>query len=137
VFAQYGTPAPPNTAVMEVNTDGTLFPNRFGYNYRGFPGIRVGLQDTIFGWDNATDYTTLSLPLERYTAFARGTYEVTPDIELFAQFNYSTSETSTRGPGPSLFNQPPTVPVTNPFVPADLRAILASRPFPDAPIYYY
>lgn len=137
VFAQYGTPAPPNTAVMEVNTDGTLFPNRFGYNYRGFPGIRVGLQDTIFGWDNATDYTTLSLPLERYTAFARGTYEVTPDVELFAQFNYSTSETSTRGPGPSLFNQPPTVPVTNPFIPTDLRTILASRPNPNAPVYYY
>ncbi|MDB6087637.1 MAG: hypothetical protein JWN85_421, partial [Gammaproteobacteria bacterium] len=28
------------------------------------------------------------------------------------------------------------IPVTNPFVPADLRTILASRPNPNAPIIY-
>ena len=138
VFGRYGTPTPPTNAVMLVNPDGTLFSGRFGYNFRGFPGVEtVPVGTTVFGWTNASDYSTLSLPLERYTAFARGTYELTSNIEVFAQFNYSSSETSSVGVGPSLFNQPPTVPVTNPFIPADLREILASRPNPNAPIFYF
>ena len=138
VFDRYGTPTPPSTTFFLLNPGGTLFSQYFGYNYRGFPGLRIGDgPQQVFGYNNNFDYVTLSLPLKRYTAFARGTYEVTPNIELFAQFNYARFTTSSQGRGPSLFNQPPTVPASNPFVPPDLRQILNSRPNPNGPILYY
>src|SRR3546814_7598431 len=42
-------------------------------------------------------YSTLALPLKRYTAFGRGSYDVTDNINAFLQFNYSTFKTRSQG----------------------------------------
>jgi len=140
VFQRYGItdPAqvPPFFSVFGMNTDGTLFA-RNGANFKPIPGARF-VKDAAgsLGWNNDSDYTTLSLPLERYTAFTRGTYEITPNIEAFAQFNFATFETSNRTSGPALYNQPPMIPASNAFIPQDLRDILDSRSNPNADIFY-
>src|SRR3546814_1621913 len=75
-------------------------------------------------------YSTLALPLKRYTAFGRGSYDVTDNINAFLQFNYSTFKTRSQGDAIVLPQDSPFVPVTNPFIPADLKALLDSRPDP-------
>src|SRR3546814_15088099 len=69
-------------------------------------------------------YSTLALPLKRYTAFGRGSYDVTDNINAFLQFNYSTFKTRSQGDVIVLPQDSPFVPVTNPFIPADLKALL-------------
>ena len=71
--------------------------------------------------------------LERKTAFLKGNYELTRGLELYGQFMYVDLTTSTHSGG-SLTQFPAltTIPVTNPFIPADLRTVLASRPNPTA-----
>ena len=55
-------------------------------------------------------------------------------MKLFAEGFYTSYDATTLGPPPnsSSTSNLLTVPVTNPFIPNDLRAILASRPSPNA-----
>jgi hypothetical protein len=70
-------------------------------------------------------------PLERYTVFARSTYEVTPTIKAYVQAHFVnyTSDTIAESGNTEL-----SIPVTNPFIPASFQALLASRPDPTAPL---
>src|SRR3546814_17738961 len=93
--------------------------------------------DTLFPYTTlfrSGTYSTLALPLKRYTAFGRGSYDVTDNINAFLQFNYSTFKTRSQGDAIVLPQDSPFVPVTNPFIPADLKALLDSRPDPTAQI---
>lgn len=67
--------------------------------------------------------------LERKTAFVNGEYELAPSITAYGQFLYVDLTVNTESGG-SLTQFPTltSVPVTNPFIPQDLRTILASRP---------
>src|SRR3546814_235667 len=74
-------------------------------------------------------YFAVQVPLKRYNAFARLTYEFSPEITGYAQFGYLRSEAFSRtGPGSSKPSAPLLVPQNNPFLTgnADLRAILNS-----------
>ena len=86
------------------------------------------------------------IPLERYTAFGRAEYEINRHAKFYGQFMYTDYTTSTElAPAPGS-NAPLLavvtingntinsvggtgfyVPVTNPFIPADLRTLLANR----------
>lgn len=134
VFARYGTPSPLFTSTLYFNPDGTLLSGRGGFNARPFPGVRYGM-DNGFLTFQFEDFQQLQLPLERYTAFARGRYELSEDIEAFAQLNYSTFDTEAEGFG-AFFYPGISVPASNPFIPADFREILNSRPNPAASFLY-
>ncbi len=94
----------------------------------------------------------LVLPLKRDSVFGRGHYEISPAATIFVQGSYTTYQTATAlAPTPvsTSVNNPATqtsvrnatspliepgrrgtafvVPVTNPFIPADLRELLNSR----------
>ncbi len=99
----------------------------------------------------------LVLPLERKSAFLRAHYEISPAVEFFTQagfteytsatalaptpvgtriYNPATSHQSIYASSPLVapggFVTNSIIPVTNPFIPADLRTLLAARTGDDA-----
>ncbi|WP_374471136.1 TonB-dependent receptor domain-containing protein [Phenylobacterium sp.] len=139
VFAQYGiapgTVAPGSN--LGFNADNTLFTAAPVRNFRGerLPGFSA--ESYTF---NSADYRYLFLPLERWSVFANGRYELTDAIEAYGTASYVTYDVSRQlgpasasdgaFPGPDI-----RVPVTNPFIPQDLRTLLASRPNPTAEFF--
>ena len=71
--------------------------------------------------------------MDRKTAFVKADYDLTPDLTVYGQFMYVDLSVNTNSGG-SLTQFPTltTIPVTNPFIPTDLRTILASRTNPTA-----
>lgn len=139
VFGGYGfaagTVAP--TSSLSFNADGTLFTTAPVRNFKGeqVPGFSAASYTY-----NSAPYRYLHLPLERYSLFAAGTVELDGSVELYGTAGFTTYDVSRQlgpasasdgaFPGPDIV-----VPVTNPFIPADLALILASRPTPGAAFY--
>jgi len=136
VFNAYGVTTLPNNFAlsnMGFNNDGTLFFQNGAQNYKGPNGtagymvinnnVRMPVGQQI-QFMNA---------LERKTAFVKADYELTPALTAYGQFMFVDLTVNTESGG-SLTQFPAltTIPVTNPFIPADLRTILASRPNPTA-----
>ncbi|WP_286748933.1 TonB-dependent receptor [Sphingopyxis sp. SCN 67-31] len=126
------------TGEFGYNTDGSLFSHVGAYNFKspGGPEWDAYHQPGV-AWAYNTGATgMLSIPLERWNAFAAARYELADSIELysnvlFTQYSADTILSPTPMPGPS-----PTygfrVPSTNPFITADLREFLDARPDPTA-----
>ncbi len=134
VFSTYGITGTRNPLLnLGFNNDGSLFVQTGAVNYRGANGsngyaiiggnvrMPVGQQLQVL---NA---------LDRKTAFIKADYDLTPDLTAYGQFLYVDLTVNTESGG-SLTQFPTltTIPVTNPFIPADLRSILASRANPTA-----
>lgn len=123
----------PNTNIG-FNADGTLYTQNNGVkNYRG-PGIDAGYfldvnGQLVFTNDQSSN-TLLTTPLTRYNAFARAEYEFSDSLTVMAQGMFTKYDTNVQQNGvPAAFNVWNLVlPVTNPFVPADLKSLLQSRP---------
>ncbi len=129
VFAQYGVApgAVLNSRTLGVNDNGTLFGQIGVINYQGptteyFSTTGNNVRQPV------TYQEFIVNPMERKSFFGKFDYDVTENIEAYGQFLYNrTTATGQVGWTPTLYVVP-TVPVTNPFIPADLRTILASRP---------
>jgi iron complex outermembrane recepter protein len=141
VFASYGFAAGtvPRTVNLGVNPDGTLFRSgATGTNYRSDGDECVVADGSGFGYDgNCTN--NLQNGLRRGAALLRAQYEVSEHATLFAQGLFAHSFARGQGSHPSAtpFGAAGlTVPVTNPFIPADLRSLLAARSAPDASFTY-
>lgn len=139
VFAQYGV-APgtvSNASTFSFNDDGTLFATGRGVvNYRG-PGAELGFTNngTSVGF-NGVD-TLLQTPQTRGSVFAAVDYDVNDWVTAQFQFNYTHYDTTTQlAAAVADATNGLTIPVTNPFIPTDLRTLLASRPNPDARFPY-
>jgi iron complex outermembrane receptor protein len=140
VFAKYGVAAGTvkNTTSSQIrfNPGGTLFVN--GVNYKGPTGIDYSTIP-VTGNYNTGPLNDLVVPLERYNAFARVEHDLIDNVKAYAQFSYTSYQSgSLLAPSPGAGNPAVgqtgfLVPVTNPFIPADLRTILASRVTPSAP----
>ena len=138
VFSRYGVASTitPST-VLGFNNDGTLFTDTNGVrNYKGL-GTADGYATTAGGtlvYDpNAV--SQIQSPLTRYSGFGKLTYDLTDAIQVYGQFLFSSIKTSTNGSGTQAVGVGQyalSVPVTNPFIPADLKTILASRANPTA-----
>ena len=142
VFASYGYE--PGTVpffppLFGINEDGTVFKIGDGetpgsvVNFRGEvePAMR---NDRLHTYNFAPD-TALRTPLERTTVFARGSFQLTPFTEIYGQAMYADYTTQRQlGPVPV---GPVLVPPTNPYLPDDLRTLLASRSNPDALFPYF
>jgi outer membrane receptor protein involved in Fe transport len=135
VFSQYGV-APgtvARTRNLGFNDDNTLFPTTGTIvNYQGpqRPYVIVGPTSVVHA---AGQYISLVQPLDRYGVFGKLDYDVAENVQFYAQFNFSRNDVETTA-GPTQI----TVDISpdNPFVPDDLRTILASRPNPDAPFQF-
>lgn len=135
LFNGYGVAGTRNPAASNLgfNNDGTLFTQTGALNYKGPNGnggyaivggnVRMPVGQQI-------DYIN---GLDRKTAFLKADYEITPDITMYGQFMFVDLTTSTASGGSlTQFATLTTIPVTNPFIPTDLRTILNSRANPNA-----
>jgi iron complex outermembrane recepter protein len=144
-FAQFGAPAGnvSKSELLGFNNNGTLYnvgKNAVApfnvYNLipqtdpRGRP-----LEDILAGSVHHKSYASWSqLPLTRWSAFTKGDWALGSGVHAYIQGLY-TDYTSKINVEPTVTSgvQIPTVPVTNPFIPADLATLLASRTNPTAP----
>ena len=120
------------------NTDGTLFTQGSGFYFaEGIPAVAnfrgerdpVFFNERLYTWNFAPP-NALQLPLERKSAFVRAEFEITDSARVYGQGLYSDySATGRLAPTP-LFGT--FIPITNPFIPADLRQLAESRPQPAA-----
>jgi iron complex outermembrane receptor protein len=136
-FARYGA-APGtvlNTTPLGFNNDGTLFSTKAPFtNYQGIPiGSGPGGFQNIGGSliVEIGQYTFVTVPQKRYSAFSKESYDLNENVHLYFQALLDHDAVSTQNTYfPVAASALTTVPVTNPFIPADLRALLASRPDP-------
>ena len=130
LFASYGVTSPPNSSLLSINPDGTLFAANNGLaNFKGGPGLRPTQAGDALAY--ALIYSTVQTPLQRYTVFGRSTYDISPTVKAYvqAQFVNYTSDTVAESGNTEI-----PIPVTNPFIPASFQPLLASRPDPTAPL---
>lgn len=139
VFQAYGvTGGAPTNSRYSVNPDGTLFTTTTPIvNFRwpeSEPYIIINGQV-----GNPTgEYSPLQQPLDRLAVFTRGDYQITDNVEAYGQFSYTHYTANVQRFGVnSATVRDVYLPVTNPFLPADLKAIIASRPRPDEPLLIY
>lgn len=125
VFAKYGIAAgtvTPSTT-LGFNNDGTLFRPSGGLNYKGGAANVILVNGTPFY--NSTGVAGLQLPFDRFGGYGRGEYALTDHIDVYGEASLQSYKSGgLLAPAPTSF----TVPVSNPFIPADLAALLASRP---------
>lgn len=149
VFGAYGfAPGSVDRAdQLGVNNDRTLFSTSVSATAPPVVNFRGPLDKTIatafLPGRLAFQYspqTSLITPLERHSIFGTAKYDITENITAFAQVLYSQYDSTTfqgwsNGAGPAVGGTF-IVPITNPFIPADLRTLLASRPTPTASFRY-
>jgi outer membrane receptor protein involved in Fe transport len=117
---------------LGFNDDGTLFTQTGAKNYKG---PTTGLYGIIGG--NVRMPVGMQAqylnPLDRKSAYVKFDYELTPAVTSYGQVLFVDSTTNTASGGSlTQFGNLTTIPTTNPFIPADLRTLLASRPNPTA-----
>lgn len=139
IFGAYGTPAGtvPRGQSFGFNPDGTLFavgtgdPNSV-VNFRGntdAPGFNSSTYSYNFAPINA-----LSLPVQRWNLAGFSNLDLSEHVEAYAQVFFTHYDVATQiapVPAGNLL-----IPVTNPYVPDDLRTLLDSRPDPTAPFTF-
>ena len=138
-FGQFGAPAGnvSRSELLGFNNNGTLY--NVGKNavapfnvYNLIPQTDPQgrpLEDVLAGSVHHKSYASWSqLPLTRWSAFTKGDWTIFPGVHAYIQGLY-TDYTSKINVEPTVTSglQIPTVPVTNPFIPADLAGLLASR----------
>jgi iron complex outermembrane receptor protein len=121
------------TTPFYFNTDGTLFKQSPVRRYNSnVPGVKhVTTNNTLA--EPETD-AQISSPLDRYSIFARGTFEFTENVSAFLQGNLSSFKVDQIGPLPpatSFWSGIVPRDADHP-VPPELAALLDSRPDPTA-----
>lgn len=134
-------------AQLGFNTDGTLF-SANGVPVKNFrepetdDAYLVDSGNTIYGLSQQMKFGftggDVQSNMKRYSAFGKFDYEVSENVNAFAQFSYTTYEqlaivnTTLSN---NIYLQ--SIPYNNPFIPADLRTILASRARPTADFQFH
>lgn len=149
VFGRYGfaagTVLSKSSLILSTNADGTLFTQQNAINYKGPTSAPLDLVTAAGQYgasagqvgllNSAEDTWFAQLPMTRYSLVSRVNYEVNSNLSLYFEglyTHYDTTEQSNPAVAGSSCCTPLVVPVTNPFIPADLATILASRPHPTA-----
>jgi outer membrane receptor protein involved in Fe transport len=132
----FGAGKVPNSSSIGFNADGSLFSRTGTVGYTG---------DTSDPGFNPADFTYnyspvnyLQLPLDRRQIAAMAHYAVTDSAEVYTRMsytNYSAAQELAATPITSGIGS--TVSASNPFIPADLATILASRTNPAAPFTFF
>ncbi|MBY8829854.1 TonB-dependent receptor domain-containing protein [Hephaestia mangrovi] len=139
IFSAYGyAPGTVSRSLqLSFNRDGTLYSPTNIVNYRD------GADPATVNYNGAQYYAVsetyvAQTPLTRYNVFGRVNYDFSDNIKLFVEGFYTNYNVTTGGAfanaGSTSSSVPITIPVTNPFIPADLRTYLLSRPNPTAPL---
>ncbi len=129
-------------SVFYFNNDGTPFIQQGGgYGYNGpidslsaGRNTEVKVLSTSNQLDQAFTQGYVSIPLDRHSLFARGTFDFTDSLEGYVQGNYSNIDVLTRGGlPPAITTWQVSIPRDGRALPAALNALLDSRADPAAP----
>jgi outer membrane receptor protein involved in Fe transport len=129
-----------NSTNFFVNTDGTLFKQSPARRYNSnVPGVKT-VQTVVAGAprqliSEPEQDGQVSSPLERYSIFARGTFDINDNVSAFLQGNLSAFEVNqilTYAPATSFWAASVPRDADHP-VPAELAALLDSRTTSNAP----
>ena len=132
LFASYGAATPvSNTLNLGFNDNGTLFTQTGAKNYTGPTtdgyAIIAGNVRMPVG-----PQTVIQNPLDRKSVLHEVRLRVHAGRHAYGQILYVDSDVFTSSGGSlTQFGTLTTIPVTNPFIPNDLRTLLASRPNAD------
>jgi iron complex outermembrane recepter protein len=136
LFNSYGVAGTRNPlgSNLGFNNDGTLFTQTGALNYRG-PNGSDGYAVVSGNVRQPVGQQIQMLnSLQRKSAFVKGDYEFSDALTVYGQFLYvDLTVSSESGSSLTQFATLTTIPTTNPFIPNDLRTILASRPNATAP----
>jgi outer membrane receptor protein involved in Fe transport len=124
----------PNFYPLGFNPDGSPFSMSPVYNFTG--DLNEPLQPvepSIYSYNTAPD-NFLRLPMDRNNFFGRAGINLGEDVELYAQVHWA-DYSSRRRLAPAPINDL-WIAADNPHIHPGLAAILASRPFPDAPFWF-
>jgi outer membrane receptor protein involved in Fe transport len=139
LFARYGV-APGvvgNTSEFRFNQDGSIFVTQQGYGYNGPLNCLDPAQCGPFtmikrlnngNLDQMSTVGLLQAPMERFSTFLKGHYDIGDRISGFAQANYANIEVLTQGgipPAITVWQSP--IPRDGRALPADLNFLLDSR----------
>jgi outer membrane receptor protein involved in Fe transport len=134
LFTGYGATTPvSNTLNLGFNNDGSLFTQTGAKNYKGptSDGYAI-VAGNVRMPVGPQGYITA--PFQRKSVFSKFDYELNDWATLYGQVLYvRTNLVGDTSKSLTQFGNLTTVPVTNPFVPADLRALLATRANATAP----
>jgi hypothetical protein len=117
---------------LGFNDDGTLFTQTGAKNYRGPTTDGYAVLAGNVRMPVGPQFLLVS-PTDRKSALAKVEFDVGDALTLYGQLMYVHSNVYTES-GSSLtqFGTLTSIPVTNPFIPANLATLLASRPTPAA-----
>lgn len=123
------------TGGFGFNNDGTLFAHQGTRNYKSPGGIDhdgFAVPGTDFSYNTgALNY--LQLPLERWNAFAAVNYQLSEGVEVYGSLLLADYQSANElAATPAAASTGFRVPVTNPFIPADLADLLATRANPNS-----
>jgi outer membrane receptor protein involved in Fe transport len=135
IFTGYGSPGARNPLLsLGFNNDGSLYVQTGAVNYRGptdANGYLIVAGNVRMPVGQQVDFLN---GLQRKAAFLKADYDLAPNLTAYGQFMYVDLTVHTASGGSlTQFGTLTTIPVGNPFIPADLHTILASRPNPSAP----
>jgi outer membrane receptor protein involved in Fe transport len=136
VFASYGVAAGavPRSSTFSLNPDGTLFVETGAVNFRSQGQGSYGIYNNSVYSVAGNDYLA-QVPLTRYNFFGHADYEIADGLSVFIDGLFTSYHVTNQGPPlvvGSVSSSPVSIPVSNPFISPDLRAVLASRPNPNA-----
>jgi outer membrane receptor protein involved in Fe transport len=139
VFSGYGvTTTPARNVRLGQNLDGTLFTTTSPVLNLRYPDSDPYIvEGGRVGYPIGNSYP-LQPPIDRYTVFLNGGYDINDHLEAYLQANHVQYESAYQREGWSAGSSDPQafIPVTNPFVSADMRAVMATRSDPDAPMNF-
>jgi outer membrane receptor protein involved in Fe transport len=139
VFSGYGvTTTPARNVRLGQNLDGTLFTTTSPVLNLRFPdGDPYIVEGGRVGYPIGNSYP-LQPPIDRYTAFLNASYDIDDHVQAYLQANHVQYEAAYNREGWSAGSSDPQafIPVTNPFVSADMRAVMATRADDDAPMNF-
>ncbi len=139
VFAKYGvTSTVPRTNNLGFNDNGTLFSQTGATNYlgpvsNGYAIVAGNVRMPVLPQGDLVN------AMRRENIFDKLEFSLTPDLTAYAQLLHTHQNVNTNSGGSLTqfgLGGATMVPVTNPFVPADLKAILATRGNATAPFLW-
>ena len=133
LFASYGAATPvSNTLNLGFNDNGTLFTQTGAKNYQGPTTDGYALLSGNVRMPVGPQ-SVIQNPLDRKSVFSKFEYEFAPKLTGYGQVLYVDSDVYTSSGGSlTQFGNLTTIPITNPFIPNDLRTLLSSRTNPNA-----
>ncbi len=134
--AAFGPGAVASSGWIGFNADGSLFSRIGTVGYTG-DKTDIGFNPNVFTY-NYAPVNYLQLPLERRQLAAMAHYNLTDNLEVYTRMSvtsYSASQELAATPVTSGVGS--TVSASNPFIPAPLANILASRTNPTAPFTFF